>query len=176
METTSRPKPSPTSSSSSLPPESQDRPQELPEIREHHRPLQELPGKLLAGPRPGRVRPDHQGGRAPSAGRSWPEDALAGYSEFLGYFMPRKVMCGREKRCSGRHGHEEACEVAGRKRYIEDTRDDQERAGEAARELPTPGKVADLLDAYVDETAPAQHERRIEDHFWIEKIEPGKLC
>ncbi len=25
-----------------------------------------------------------------------PEDATSGYSEFLGYFMPRKVMCGKE--------------------------------------------------------------------------------
>ena len=25
-----------------------------------------------------------------------PEEATAGYSEFLGYFMPRKVMCGKE--------------------------------------------------------------------------------
>ena len=25
-----------------------------------------------------------------------PEDATDGYSEFLGYFMPRKVMCGKE--------------------------------------------------------------------------------
>ncbi len=25
-----------------------------------------------------------------------PDDATAGYSEFLGYFMPRKVMCGKE--------------------------------------------------------------------------------
>jgi hypothetical protein len=24
------------------------------------------------------------------------EDVTAGYSEFLGYFMPRKVMCGKE--------------------------------------------------------------------------------
>ena len=25
-----------------------------------------------------------------------PEDATSGYSEFLGYFMPRKVMCGKD--------------------------------------------------------------------------------
>ena len=37
-------------------------------------------------------------------------------------------------------------------------------------------EVLDMLDAYVDETAPAKHGGEvIEDHFWIEKIEPGKL-
>ena len=35
--------------------------------------------------------------------------------------------------------------------------------------------MVDLLDAYVDETAAAREGKVIEDHFWIEKIEPGKL-
>ena len=32
-----------------------------------------------------------------------------------------------------------------------------------------------MLNAYCDENAPVKHGGEIEDHFWIEKIEPGKL-
>src|SRR6266404_370796 len=43
-----------------------------------------------------------------------PEEATAGYSEFLGYFMPRKVMCGKETMQAAGDGHEEVGEMAGR--------------------------------------------------------------
>src|SRR5207245_8464594 len=61
------------------------------------------------------------------------------------------------------------------KGYVEDTDDDQKRAGKAARDLPNARKVLDLLDAYVDATARIRHGGEIEDHFWIERIEPGTL-
>ena len=32
-----------------------------------------------------------------------------------------------------------------------------------------------VLEAFVEETAPARSGKVIEDHFYIEKIEPGKL-
>ena len=41
--------------------------------------------------------------------------------------------------------------------------------------MPNASKVLDLLDAYVDETEPDDEGTVIEDHFWIERIEPGKL-
>jgi hypothetical protein len=104
-----------------------------------------------------------------------PEEATAGYSEFLGYFMPRKVMCGRDTMQAAGTVTKKLAKWLAEKGYIEDTQDDQERAGEAARDLPKASKVLDLLDAYVNETAPARHGGEIEDHFWIERIEPGKL-
>ncbi len=104
-----------------------------------------------------------------------PEEATAGYSEFLGYFMPRKVMCGKETMQAAGTVTKKLAKWLAEKGYIEDTEDDQERAGEAARDLPNASKVLDLLDAYVDETAPARHGGEIEDHFWIERIKPGKL-
>jgi len=104
-----------------------------------------------------------------------PEEATAGYSAFLGYFMPRKVMCGKDTmQAAGTVTKKLAKWLAG-KGYIEETEDDQERAGEAARDLPKARKVLDLLDAYVDEPAAARHDGEIEDHFWIDRIEPGKL-
>ena len=106
-----------------------------------------------------------------------PEDATAGYWEFLGYFMPRKVMCGKETMQAAGTVTKKLAKWLAKKGYIADTEDDQERAGEAARDLPSAREVLDLLDAYVDETAPTRtrHGGELEDHFWIEKIEPGKL-
>ena len=51
----------------------------------------------------------------------------------------------------------------------------EERAGEAARDLPAASDLAELLGAYVDEHAPEHYSREIEDHFTIARIEPGKL-
>jgi hypothetical protein len=45
---------------------------------------------------------------------------------------------------------------------------------EAARDLPNANTVLDLLDAHVNETASTSEGEVIEDHFWIERIEPGK--
>lgn len=104
-----------------------------------------------------------------------PEDVTSGYSEFLGYFMPRKVMCGKETMQAAGTVTKKLAKWLAEKGYVEDTEDDQERAGEAARDLPNASAVVDLLNAYVDETAPARSGKVIEDHFWIEKIEPGKL-
>ncbi len=104
-----------------------------------------------------------------------PEDATDGYSEFLGYFMPRKVMCGKETMQAAGTVTKKLAKWLAEKGYIEDTEDAQERAGEAAKELPNAHKVLDLLNAFCDETAPAKHGGEIEDHFYIDKIEPGKL-
>ena len=104
-----------------------------------------------------------------------PEDATVGYSEFLGYFMPRKVMCGNDLMQAAGTVTKKLAKWLAEKDYIEDTEDAQEQAGEAAKDLPNASAVVDLLEAYVDETAPARQGKIIEDHFWIEKIEPGKL-
>jgi hypothetical protein len=53
--------------------------------------------------------------------------------------------------------------------------EDQKGAGEAATDLPKARAVVNLLDAFVDETAPAREGKVIEDHFWIERVETGKL-
>lgn len=51
----------------------------------------------------------------------------------------------------------------------------EERAGEAARDLPAASELAELLEAYLDEHAPDHYSREIEDHFTVTRIEPGKL-
>ncbi len=104
-----------------------------------------------------------------------PEDATDGYSEFLGYFMPRKVMCGKETMQAAGTVTKKLAKWLAEKGYIQDTEYAQERAGEAARDLPDATEVLDILNAYVDEKAPARHGGEIQDHFWIDRIEPGKL-
>src|SRR5437660_9483244 len=89
--------------------------------------------------------------------------------------MPRKVMCGKETMQAAGTVTKKLAKWLVEKGYMEDTDDAQEQAGEAARDLPNASKVLELLDAYVDETAPEQTDDEIEDHFWIERIEPGNL-
>src|SRR5437762_4218781 len=97
-----------------------------------------------------------------------PEEVTAGYSEFLGYFMPRKVMCGKETMQAAGTVTKKLAKWLAEKGYVEDTEYAQERAGEAATDLPNASVVVELLDAYLDETAPAGQGEVIEDHFWIE--------
>jgi len=104
-----------------------------------------------------------------------PEDATAGYSEFLGYFMPRKVMCGKDTMQAAGTVTKKLAKWLAEKGYVEDTEDAQEQAGEAAKDLPKAQEVLAILNAYLDENAPARHGEEIQDHFWIERIEPGKL-
>jgi hypothetical protein len=104
-----------------------------------------------------------------------PEDVTAGFDEFLGYFMPRKVMCGKDTMQAAGTVAKKLAKWLAEKGYAQDTEDDQERAGQAAKDLPNARAVVDLLDAYVDETEPAEQGAVIEDHFSIEKLESGKL-
>jgi hypothetical protein len=51
----------------------------------------------------------------------------------------------------------------------------EERAARAARDLPASQDMVDLLEAYIDEHAPARYSRELEDHFTVTRIEPGRL-
>lgn len=104
-----------------------------------------------------------------------PDEATAGYSEFLGYFMPRKVFCGKETMQAAGTVTKKLAKWLVEKGYLEHAEGAQERAGEVARDLPNARAVVDLLDACIDESAPATEGEVLEDHLWIEKIEPGKL-
>lgn len=104
-----------------------------------------------------------------------PEDIPGGYSEFLGYFMPRKVMCGKETMKAAGTVTKALAKWLAEKGYVKDTSDAQERAKEAATELPAAQEMLDLLEEYVDLHAPDHYQQEIEDHFWVTKIEPGKL-
>ena len=51
-----------------------------------------------------------------------PEDATEGYSEFLGYFMPRKVMCGKDTMQAAGTVTKKLAKWLAEKGYIEDNR------------------------------------------------------
>jgi hypothetical protein len=104
-----------------------------------------------------------------------PEDILSGYSEFLGYFMPHKVMCGKDTMKAAGTVTKKLAKWVAEKGYVQDADDAEERATEAATDLPASQDVLELLNEYVDMNAPDHFTDEIEDHFWIKKIEPGKL-
>ncbi len=104
-----------------------------------------------------------------------PEEIPGGYGEFLGYFMPRKVMCGKDTLKAAGTVTKKLAKWLAEKGYVKDTEAAQERAKEAARDLPAAQDLLDLLDDYVAANAPAEYEDEIEDHFSVKKIEPGKL-
>jgi len=129
-----------------------------------------------------RYWPGHDGdsNRVTKAGGTFcgtfgPEDITAGYSEFLGYFMPRKVIAGKETMKAAGTVLKKLAKWLAEKGYVKDAGDALEQAGEAAKDLPASQDVLDLLDAYIDEHAPDDYSQEIEDHFWISRIEPGKL-
>ncbi len=108
-----------------------------------------------------------------------PEEILGGYSEFLGYFMPHKVMCGKETMQAAGTVTKKLAKWLAEKGYAEDTSFAEEQAEEAAKDLPAAQDVLGLLEEFVNWNAPDDFEDdfedRIEDHFWIMKIKPGKL-
>ncbi len=107
-----------------------------------------------------------------------PDGITGGISEFLGYFMPRKVAAGKDTMRAAGTVTKKLVKWLAEKKYVEDTESlemAEERAGEAARDLPAASEVADWLEAYIDENVPARYSRQIEDHFTVSRIEPGKL-
>jgi len=107
-----------------------------------------------------------------------PEEILGGLSEFLGYFMPRKVVAGKDTMKAAGTVTKKLVKWLAEKGYVEDDEGlelAEERAGDAARDLPASQDVVDLLEAYLDEHAPERYSQEMEDHFWITRVEPGKL-
>ena len=94
------------------------------------------------------------------------------YCEFLGYSC-RHVLCGRTEQAWT--ARKKPAKWLAEKGYVEETADAQERAQEATRDLPAAHEVLDLLVEYVDCNAPDAYRDTLEDHFSVEKIEPGKL-
>jgi hypothetical protein len=107
-----------------------------------------------------------------------PEEILGGLSEFLGYFMPHKVIAGRDTMKAAGTVTKKLVKWLAEKGYAKDSQSlemAEERAAEATRELPASQDVVDLLEAYLDEHAPEHYSQEIEDHFTVTRVESGKL-
>ena len=107
-----------------------------------------------------------------------PEEILGGLSEFLGYFMPHKVIAGRDTMKAAGTVTKKLVKWLAEKGYVKDSQSlemAEERAAVATRELPASQDVVDILEAYLDEHAPEHYSQEIEDHFSVTRVEPGKL-
>ena len=107
-----------------------------------------------------------------------PEEIVGGLSEFLGYFMPHKVVAGKDTMKAAGTVTKKLVKWLAEKGYVKDDEGlelAEERAGDAARDLPASQDALDLLEAYVNEHAPARYSRTIEDHFSITRVERGRL-
>ena len=106
-----------------------------------------------------------------------PEHILPNMSEFLGYFMIRKVMASQTLlRAAGTVTKRLAAWLA-EQGYVaaESAEVAQERGARAARELPRAEELASRLRAFADTRAELDSVDQIEDHFQITRIEPGKV-
>lgn len=105
-----------------------------------------------------------------------PEKILENVGEFLGYFMTRKVICGKDMMQAAGTVTKKLGRWLHQKGYVseDDAADLVERGGDAARDLPATEELARLL---VDELGfgGPPCEDAIEDHFGVVKVEPGKL-
>jgi hypothetical protein len=107
-----------------------------------------------------------------------PEGIIGGLSEFLGYFMPHKVMASKETMKAAGTVTKKLVKWLAERGYVEDAEaleTAEERAREAAHDLPAARELADFLADYVDEHAPEHHSMEIEDHFTVSRTGPGKL-
>ncbi len=107
-----------------------------------------------------------------------PDRIISGTWEFLGYFMPRKVIAGKTTMKAAGTVTRKLMKWLAEKGYVEDVESlemAEERAGQAARDLPVAEELSGLLADYADAHAPDRYSREMEDHFTVCRIEPGKL-
>ena len=107
-----------------------------------------------------------------------PEEIAGGLYEFLGYFMPHKVIAGKETMRAAGTVTKKLMKWLAEKKYIRDIETLEmaiERASEATHDLPAACDLSVLLADYADEHIPEEYSRKIEDHFTVSRIGPGKL-
>ena len=103
------------------------------------------------------------------------EDMASGFSEFLDYFMPHKVIAGNETMKAAGTVVKKLAKWLVEKGLIEDDESLGEMLRETARDLPASQKLLDRLEDWLAENAPVDSGRRIEGHFTIQRIEPRQI-
>ena len=104
-----------------------------------------------------------------------PEKISENLGEFLGYFMVRKVMCGKELMQAAGTVTKKLGKWLAEKGYVDSVEgaDMSERGGTAARDLPAAEDLADMLAECIEYVS--ADSETLEDHFTVDAIEPGKL-
>lgn len=97
--------------------------------------------------------------------------------EFLGYFMVRKVICGRDQlRTTGTALKRLAGWLADEGHIGPDEAEEMAAvAAQGSRDLPAADELSDLLYDYVNSSPPVTGEKEMEEFFEVVKVEPGKL-
>ena len=102
-----------------------------------------------------------------------PEHILLNVDEFLGWFMVRKVMAGKDLLRTAGTMTKKLARWLAEQRYVEDAAVEHavERGAAAGRDLPAARKLADLLDEF----AGGDGDEGEEGPFEIVKVERGRL-
>ncbi|HKI19076.1 MAG TPA: hypothetical protein VKA15_14405 [Isosphaeraceae bacterium] len=103
------------------------------------------------------------------------EEITYGFSEFLDYFMPHKVMCGNETMKAAGTVIKKLAKWLVVKGYAEDDESIRDRVSVTARDLPASQKLLDQLDDWLAENPPEEYGKEVEGHFYVSRVEPGKL-
>lgn len=103
------------------------------------------------------------------------EDVASGFSEFLGYFMPHKVIAGNETMKAAGTVVKKLARWLVDQGYTEDDEAMRERISEAARDLPASQKLLDELNDWLSEAGPVRSTRELEGHFVIQRVEPKQI-
>lgn len=106
-----------------------------------------------------------------------PEHILTNIDEFLSYFVPHKVIAGKEtSRMAGTMTKKLAKWLAS-KGYaeLENAQDAVESGASAARDLPAAAELASLLSQFADDQVLDPEEGDLEDHFTIARVEGGRI-
>jgi hypothetical protein len=130
-----------------------------------------------------RYWPDHSGKDSEAISRAGgtycgtfgADDITSGFSEFLGCFMPHKVIAGNETMRAAGTVVKKLVRWLVETGYTEDDETIRELLGETARDLPASQKLLDDLCDWLAEIGPVQSGRQIEGYFLIQRIGPGQI-
>jgi hypothetical protein len=105
-----------------------------------------------------------------------PEKIPENVHEFLGYFLVRKVVCGKDLKQAAGTVIKKLGSWLMERGYLQanDAVVMLDRGGRAARELPATEDLVQMLTDYLEGNAP-YCDKPVEDHFTADKVEPGKL-
>jgi len=106
-----------------------------------------------------------------------PEHILSNVGEFLGYFMIRKVMAGKDTLRAAGTVTKKLAKWLAEKGYVEAEEAEfaAEQGGDAARELPEAADLAADINDFTDGQERAQVGSTIEGHFTLTRVDPGKV-
>ena len=97
------------------------------------------------------------------------------YGEFLGYFMPCKITCGKDTLRTAGTVMKKLAKWLVETGYVAEAKEAMEQANEAVRVLPLSAEALQVLSTYLLDHPPHRYTNETEDHFKVACVEPGKI-